>query len=288
MRDFFKPFFLIFILFIVTGCSTAYLNPRLDDFHDATEMVGNSIIKIFSDLQSEEMNLRAEEAVEKQKISPHDLEPGIFTSEHLEARKELIRAVVDYTKMLAVLFETDHREEIRKYTKIVEGNLNAVSKGKNSLFSNKEKGIISMISLAIPEALSYTKKRRFVLKLMKDIQPLLEKISKKLEGELLSVKILADNFYLRLFRDKVAEKWPENKIKRLKYSKLGVQIIKKRGEINEFTDEVIKALQMIPATHLKVRESLKNNKNVFFALKELINYGYRIRNSYEKFSNTGE
>ncbi|MEN8154817.1 MAG: hypothetical protein ABFR75_12430 [Acidobacteriota bacterium] len=287
MKRYIVTLILLALIFIMYGCSTAYINPRLDDFHDATETVGDSVIKIFSELQSEEMNLIAEKAVNKQRISPGDLEPGVFTFKYMRVRKELVGSIVNYTKMLSALFETDHREELKKYTKIVEENLNMVSAGNPGLFREKEKGFISAISLAIPEALSYAKKRKFILKMMKNVQPLIKKISEKLADELLSAKILADNFYLRLFREKVAEQWPEKISKRLKYSKLGVQIVRKKRRTSRFIEEVIKALKMIPATHLKIRESLEKNKNVYFALKELINYGYRVRKSYEKFSGKG-
>jgi glutaredoxin-related protein len=118
---------------------------------------------------------------------------------------------------------------------------------------------------------------------MKEMQPLLEKISKKFKGEVEAIKILIDSYYLKQFMS-IADKWPDKESKRLKYSKLGIKIIRKRNKMKIILNDLINAIDYIPKTHKELRKSLKNNKNPIYGLKELINFAYRIDETYKEFS----
>ena len=190
---------LSFFIFLFNTCSTKYMYPELSDFSDATDLIGKNIIYIFEKFQEEEMNLRVAQLVEKNSIKPEDLEPKVLTFQHLETRKSLIKYLVKYTRLLVTVFKKDYRKEIIENSKDVKSSLEEISENHKNFLSKKEIGIISTIAAAIPEALTYSKKRKVVKKIMRQNQILLEKIIGKLEGEMNSLQKVIQNFYDRQF-----------------------------------------------------------------------------------------
>lgn len=275
---------IVFSVFIFYSCSTKYLYPELVEFSEATDLIGKNVIYSFEKLQEEEMNLRIAQVVKNDSIKPSDLEPHVLTFEHLEIRKELIRYIINYTKLLASIFRVDSRKEISDSVNVVKKNLDTINKNHDDFLSKSEMGIISTIAAAIPEALTYAKKRSSVLKIMKQNQKLLKKIIQKLKGEIELTKLLIDNYYSRQFRLRVAEQWPEKESKREKIAKLGVKIIKNKNKINIILTDLIEAISYIPKTHKELMISLKTHKTTPRSLRDLINFAYRMKELYRDFS----
>ncbi len=273
---------LIFFLFITVSCSTKYMTPRLNDFSDATDLIGKNIIYAFEQLQAEEMNILLNKLIKQDSIKPTDFNPKVLTPEKFEIRKELVKCIVNYTILLKSIFERDSRNEIMKNADIFNKNIDSIRINHDGFLTKNEQGLLSTISQAIPEVLTSTKRKAYTLKIMKEMQPILEKISKKLKEEMKSVKVLIDNYYLQQFMV-IAEKWSNKESKRLKYAKMGIKIIKKKNKIKLILDDLIKAIDYIPRTHKELRKSLKN-KNPVYALKELINFAYRTNETYKEFA----
>jgi len=275
---------LIVFLFITVSCSTKYMIPRLNNFSDATDLLGKNIIYAFEQLQAEEMNILLKNLINQDSIKPADFNSKVMTSERLEIRKGLVKCIVNYTILLKSIFERDSRNEIMKNADIFNKNIDSIRINHDGFLTKKEQGFLSTISQTIPEILTYTQKKTYTLKIMKEMQPILETISKKLKEEMKSVKVLIDTYYSKQFMRSVADKWSDKKSKRLKYAKIGMKIIKKKNKIKVILNDLIKAIDYIPKTHKELRKSLKNNKNPVYALKELINFAYRTNETYKEFS----
>jgi len=281
--------YLIFIglLFLMFSCSTRYINPRLDDFSEASDLIGKNIVYVFEQLQEKEKNILVKRLTRKDLIKPDDFRLKILNRKRLEIRKNLVKNLVDYTRLLSSLFVTDYQKTIMKNADIFYENIDSISINHKNFLTAKEQGVLTAIAQSIPEVLTYSKRKFYCLKLMKEMQPLLEKITEKLKEELVSVKLLIDTYYLKDFMDKVADKWPKTESKRLKYSKIGMKIIEKRNKIKTILKDLIDAVDYIPKTHRELRKALKNNGNPLKNLKELINFAYRINETYKEFAKIG-
>lgn len=283
MKNKFKIILILTIVIFYVYCSTKYMTPRLDDFSEATELIGKNIIYSLEQLQTEELNILVEDITKQDSIKPDDFKPKVLTSEKLEIRKELVTHIVNYTSLLKSIFDRDHRNKIIKNADIFNKNIDSIRINHVGFLTKEEQGVLSTISQAIPETLTYTKKRDYTLKIMKKMQPLIDKVSKKLKEEMKSVKVLIDTYYLKQLM-RISDKWPKKESKRLKYSKIGIKIIKKRDKIKVILNDLIKAIDYIPRTHKELRKALKNNKNPVYALKELINFAYRTNETYKEFA----
>ncbi len=276
--------FIIIASFLLTiSCSTKYMSPRLDDFADATDLIGKNIIYTYEQLQAEEINILIEDLTKLDSIKPDDFLPKVLTFEKMQIRKELIDNIINYTNLLKSIFDKDYKNSIIKNTEIFNKNIDSISINHKGFLTKKEQGILTGIIQAVPEILTYTKRKNYTLNIMKEMQPLIEKIAKKLKEETESVRLLIDTYYLKQFM-RVADKWPEKESKRLKYSKIGVKLAKKRYKIKVILDDLINAIDYIPKTHKGLRNALKNNNNPVYGLKELINFAYRINETYKEFA----
>lgn len=284
MKINFKTIIILIGFVFLLNCSTKYMSPRLNDFSDATDLIGKNIIYALEQLQVEEINILIEDLIKLESIKPEDFKAKLMTNERLEIRKELVKHIVDYTNLLKSIFDKDYKSTITKNTDIFNENLDSIRINHEGFLTKKEQGLLTTIVQALPEALSYSKRKGSTLKIMKEMQPLLEQIATKLKEEMESVKVLIDTYYLKQFMKNVADMWPDKENKRLKYSKLGLKIIKKRDKIKIILDDLINAIDYIPKTHKELRKSLKDNNNPVFGLKELINFAYRINETYKEFS----
>ena len=281
-----KILYLLYVLsiFLLAECSTKYMYYELSDFSDATETIGNNIIYCFEKMQEEEMNLRVAQVIKENSIKPSDLVPRVLTFSHLETRKNLIKYLINYTRFLASIFKNEYRDEILKNAKTVHSNLEVINNNHSHFLSKKEMGIISTIAAALPEALTYSKKRQVVLNIMNQNQKLMEKIINKLKKEMEYSQIQINNFYARQFLLGVEEKWPEKESKREKYAKIGLKIIKNKNKINIIMTELIKGISTIPPAHKELIVSIRKHLTPLNALKDLINYSYRIKELYRDFT----
>jgi hypothetical protein len=270
-------YLIIISVIFLSNCSSGFLNPGFDHFTQATELIGKNVIYSFEKLQEEEMNLRVAEATKLESIKPSDLEPRVLTFEHLERRRELLEYLVKYTQLLATIFEDSKKDDILESASRVNENLRRISQNHDDFLTPREIGIFSALAAAIPQALTYAKKRSVVLKIMKDNQSLINKIASKLKQEMELTRTMINNFYDRQFMNRVALQWPDKETKREKIAKLGVKILSNKNRINIILNDVINALKIIPKIHAELRTSLKTHSSPVRALNDLLDTGYRIK-----------
>ncbi len=93
-----KPNSVLFIIliFLSISCSTKYMSPRLEDFSDATDLIGKNIIYALEQLQTEEINVLIEDLTKLESIKPDDFKTKVLTNEKLQVRKELVNYIVNY------------------------------------------------------------------------------------------------------------------------------------------------------------------------------------------------
>ncbi len=280
------------LLFIITfsliSCSTRYIGPEFYKFKQATELLGKNIVYIFAELMNEEMELLRVAAVKKDTVKPQDFEPSILNVQQIELRKELIRYITNYTGLLLEVFEYDNAEEIKKKVHQTQVNLDSINKNHNNFLTEKETGIITTITGAITEAVNYTRKREVVLSLMKNNQKILDKIIPKLKDELKITQLILKNIFNRQFLEAVESLWPQKINQRVKYSKIALKIIQRKNKINIILQDLIKAIDIIPMTHLELYSNLKNHQNIYRRLSEFVNFSYRIQQNYAKYAKLGE
>ncbi len=276
---------LLFLFIIVTvGCSTKYMGAGLNDFHKSSELIAESLAGVITEIIDQDMELRAERSVIKSSITASDLEPVILTFNNLRLRKELVNCLVEYSGLLNALLDKDHITFVREYGEDLRESLNNINTSDPGLVSKEAGGIISTIITMVPEGVTFLKKRKFALKLMSEMQKVIDKVSIKLKEEVNSLKLLAPNLYTRLFREKVENKWPDKKEKRLKYALAGVKIIRKREMFGLLIDDLIKIMDIFPAEHKRLMDSFRKSGGTLIGLNELLNYSLRLKNNYDLFS----
>ncbi|MCK4888979.1 MAG: hypothetical protein KAS97_03550 [Candidatus Aminicenantes bacterium] len=276
---------LLFIFIIMSsGCSTKYMGAGLNDFHKSSELIAESMTGVITEIIDQEMELRAERSVIKSSITASDLEPVILTFNNLRLRKELVNCLVEYSGLLKALLDKDHITFVREYGEDLRESLNNINTSDPGLVSKEAGGIISTIITMVPEGVTFMKKRKFALKLMGEMQKVIDKVSVKLKEEINSLKLLAPNLYTRLFREKIENKWPDKKEKRLKYALAGVKIIKKRERFGLLVDDLIKIMDIFPVEHKRLMDSFRKSGGTLIGLNELLNYSLRLKNNYDLFS----
>lgn len=282
-----KKYYSILIIcnvLLISGCSAKYMGSGLKDFHKSSELIAESLTGVYSEIIDEDMELRAERSTERSSITTNDLEPDIISFVNLRSRKEMVNCLVEYSGLLRVLFSKDHTADVRDYGEELRESLNSIYSNHPGLVSKEAGGLISTIITMVPEGFTYAKKKKFTLKLMGEMQQVIEKIFERLKDEIHSLKLLAPNLYTRLFREKVENKWPEKKEKRLKYALTGVKLIKKRERFEELTNDLLKIMDIFPSEHKKLFNLIKNNGGSMSGLTELLNYSLRIRKSFSLFA----
>ena len=283
MRKYYSILLFLFTI-VIAGCSTKYMGAGLNDFHKSSELIAESLTGVITEIIDQDMELRAERSVIKSSITASDLEPVILTFNNLRLRKELVNCLVEYSGLLKALLDKDHITFVREYGEDLSESLNNINTSDPGLVSKEAGGIISTIITMVPEGVTFMKKRKFALKLMGEMQKVIDKVSVKLKEEINSLKLLAPNLYTRLFREKVENKWPDKKEKRLKYALAGVKIIKKREMFGLLVDDLIKIMDIFPAEHKRLMDSFRKSGGALIGLNELLNYSLRLKNNYDLFS----
>lgn len=283
MKKYYSILLFLFTI-VIAGCSTKYMGAGLNDFHKSSELIAESLAGVITEIIDQDMELRAERSVIKSTITASDLEPVILTFNNLRLRKELINCFEEYSGLLKALLDKDHVTFVREYGEDLRESLNNINTSDPGLVSKEAGGIISAIITMVPEGVTFMKKRKFALKLMSEMQKVIDKVSVKLKEELNSLKLLAPNLYTRLFREKVENKWPDKKEKRLKYALAGVKIIKKRVRFGLLVDDLIKIMDIFPVEHKRLMDSFRKSGGTLIGLNELLNYSLRLKNNYNLFS----
>jgi len=281
-----KIILIILLIYLVfaTCCSYRYLHRPFSDFSGAADLIGKNTLYVFEQLQQEEILLRIAESTKKERLKPSDLEPKVITTTHLELRKVLIEYVVNYTKLLESVIIKEYEKNITTNAKKVNDNLQNISINHYEFLSEKETGIMTTIAAALPEALTAVRNRQFVLKFMNRHDPLIQKLTAVLRGELESTRQMLNNFYARQFLVTAAEPWPTTQSKREKFAKLGAKILDRKRKINVILDDLINAVGIIHPTHQKLLAFVKTNKGPLRTLAGLVNYASRIEAMYIDFS----
>ncbi len=284
MRTFYSRLFLLLIIFSLTGCSLKYKGSGLKDFHRSSELIGESLTGVYSVIINENMGLRAEKSIENGSITVEDLEPDIIAFENLKLRKEVTNCLVEYSGLLLAIFDRDHTNSVKEYGDALRKSLKNIHSYFPDVITKEVAGTISTIVTMVPERITFLKKRKFAVKLMGEMQGVLDKVFKKLREEIISLKLLAPNLYTRLFREKVEKKWPEKKEKRFKYALMGVKIIKRRERFDELVNDLLRIIEMVPMEHRKLRTHLVGGKgSVITGLSDLLDFSVRVKNSYNLF-----
>jgi len=284
MKKFYSVFLLFCLIILSAGCSARYTGTGLDDLYRSSKILSKSLTGIFSEVIDEDMELRARRSIDKTVISVKDLEPVIVSYQNLRTRKELIESCVKYSLLLKSFFSKDHTSAVREYGEDLKANLSTIRSHDPGLVPEKAAGIISTIITMAPEGYTFVRKKKFALKLMGEMQKVIDKVFEKLKEEINSLKLLAPNLYTRLFREKVEKQWPDKKDKRVKYALTGVKIIKSRERFIDLSEELLKVLELFPSEHKKLMSQFSKKGSTLTGLTDLLNYSIRLKNSYEQLS----
>ena len=275
---------IVLILSAFSGCSTKYIGSGLNDLHKSSDIIAESLAGVITEIIDNDMELRAERSITKLTINSSDLEPVIISFKNLRIRRELADCLVEYSGLLEALFKKEHSKYVKGYGEDLGESLDKIYSFDQELISKNVRGILSTIITMAPEGVTFLKKRKFALKLMGEMQEVIDNVSGKLKEEVSSLKLLAPNLYTRLFREKVENKWPDKEEKRLKYALTGVKIIRKKERFEDLTNDLLKTLNIFPREHKKLMESLRKNGGLLLGLSELLNYSIRLKKNFDLFS----
>jgi hypothetical protein len=278
------PIILLSTSLFLTACSYRYLNGPFGEYADATDLVGKNAVYCFEQLQKEEINLRIAEAVKKPALKPDDLKPQVLSNEQIELRRQLIAFITDYAGLLESIVIKDFQPDIKANTGRIKADLENIGIIHKEYLNPQEIGIITTLAAAIPEALTAVRNRDFLLKLMTETQPLLEKFVKSLKSELILSKEMIDNFFSRQFMLTAAAPWPDKEASREKYAKIGAKLLERQQEIDVIFTDLIAALDTVTASHAELHRLIKTNKSPLRSLVSLIDYAARIEAMYQEYS----
>jgi len=155
-------------LVLMPACSAGFISSGFEDFSDATDVLGKNVEYVMEQSRAEELNLRSAESLAKDNISLSDFQPKIVTMSHLESRKELIKYLTGYTRLLASLINSGKQSEFREQAIRVYGNIRAINTNHQGFLNDEEQGMIAACAAAIPEALTSAKRRGMILKIGKN------------------------------------------------------------------------------------------------------------------------
>jgi len=278
----------IVISIAVSGCSAGYMGSGLNDLHRSAGILDKSLEGVITEIISRDMELRAEKSAARTSIQVSDLEPASLAFAHLNLRRELTGCLAEYTGLLKAFFERDHSASAADYGKALRESLDQIRSDYPALISNEAGSLIASVISAVPEGLTFTRKRKYALKLMAAMQDVIGKVTVKLTEEVTSLRILAPNLYARLFREKVEKKWPDNEEKRVKSALTGVKIIKQREKFIALADDLINVLEILPSAHRKLMDAFRKNGGRLTGLTDLMTVSLRLAGNLAVFSKGNE
>ncbi len=276
--------YLLSALVLFPACSGRFLNSGFAEFSDATVLLGKNIEYVFERSHEEELNLRMAESQTMDAVSVDDFLPKIVTMKHLETRKELIKYLTGYVELLSSLIAGGEREVFQRQAVQVYSNIRLVNLNHDAFLDDEEQGMIAAIAAAVPEAMTATKRRRMVLKIMEENQPRLEKIAGTLADEIQGLQVMLNNFYDRQFRLLVADRWGGDRGKRETYARLARELTVRREKINVIMNDLTAAMTYIPRTHKALRDTLRKNGSPGRVMAELLDFSQRIEDNFQDFS----
>lgn len=281
--------FLLVILVLLNACSSRFAHRSFTDFTDSTELIGKNTLYVFGQLRKEESNLRIVEARAKKSLNQHDLIPKVLTQKQLDLRTQLVNYIIDYVNLLQSLIIKDYNKDISANAKRVKSNLENISGNHDDFLTKNEIAIITTLTSALTETLTASANHAFILKIMKQQQPLLENVIARLKKELELTQIMVNNFFDRQFILVVKLPWPEKETKsvhkeRERLAKLGVKILQRKAKLDSIMTDLIQAIEIIPATHKRLRRMVKTRKGgPVRVTSQLVNYGARLEESFQDY-----
>ena len=265
--------------FTFTGCSTIYMKESFTDFSSSTNTIGKNTTYCFEQLFLEEINTRIAEAINKETMTQAELEPGVMTWEQLQLRKELMKYICNYVKLLESVVIIDYEKDISKNAEQTRENLEYIGT-HHEFIDKKEIAVLTSFSTGLVEGLTSSARRAFLIRIMNRHQPILEMAVQKLIKELQTSQIMVNNFFDTQFLLQVSLPWPDKETNREKYAKIGVNILERKREINSLLQEVVKALDYIPRTHEALVRLLKYNDSPLRTLVQLSGFGAKLEEMY--------
>jgi len=286
MRGYLKISIYSFMFFLFVSCGGTNLNPVLIRFADSTSILEDSINDIFDEMQNLEIEMKGEESIVKRSVSPQDFIPDIFTESVTEVRRQLMRTLTKYSESLLTIFQGEGKD-IYKSMDSVKNSIKNISDRHPDFFAVRDKGILFAVLTSVPKVLTLAKRKRFAVKIMQSMQKIIEKISVKLIEEIESSLLVSNNFFSRLFRERVAKRWPEKEAKRGKYSVKARKLIMRRYLIKGKGNSLIRAVKLFPKAHMAIIISIKKKRDYIFGIKEFVAYVYRMKTNWRSLKGEG-
>lgn len=276
--------YIFFTLVLMSSCSAAYLGPQFREFSDATTLLGKNVDYVIQQSREEELNLRREESLLKDTVTADDFQATVLTIERVGIRKELTEYLTAYAKLLASLAEPGDGDDLQQRAVRVYTNICAVNVSHQNFLSENEQGVIASCAAAIPQAMTTSKRRGMLLRIMDENQPRLEKITSLVAEELGDLRIMLNNFYDRQFHLSIKQQWRDHKKSRQQLARAAQEMTVRRESINVIFSDLIKALAYIPRTHKTLRDTLRHHGSAFKSTAELLDFAYRVEAYFQEFS----
>ncbi len=281
------------ILFIITvilsiislACTTRHINPELAYFAESTQVIGKNSAAIFKQFQQEELNMLAHSLTSQTHVKPSDFDPKSMTDTRLSLRQDICNHLYNYAQLLQTLLQRDHSKTIRSNSYLFYQNIQAINRNHKNFLTDREIGILTTLTMSLQQVVSFAQKKKITSKIMRNMQPILEKTIRSLVQEIESIRIIYNNYYLQTMMNQISEKWPDKVSKRLSLSKKGVKLNLKKRKMDQLIEHTIPALELIPSIHKQLILQLSHPAQPVQALSDLIDFSYRISETYREFSN---
>jgi len=274
------------ILSILTGavgCSSKYRGTGLDDFYHSSDLLTRSLAGVYSEIMEGDMELRAEKTADQVSISEKDLEPVMVSYRNLRDREELAESLVVYARFIRTFLSDDPPAALRGSGEDLIASLGRIRKTHPDLRPGRAGGLLASIAAMAPEGYSQLKKRKTALKMMEEMQEVIQVVSGKLKEEIENLREAAPLLFTRLFREQVEKNWPEKRDKRVKAARAGVKIIQRRELYLKITGDLIRILEIMPREHEKLIRGLRNGDGTS-GLTDLLHFCVRLKKNHDLLS----
>ncbi len=273
---------LIFLPILFLGCITKKIEPRLEEFSSSVLVAKDSVSEVFRKFQALEIETRSEESANRSSVKPSDFEPVVFTFKIVEERVEIANLLYLYALGIKNLFEGNN-EILAEQLSGVGNGLKAIQLKFPKMLPEKKEGALFALLTAIPRGLSASKKRKFLIRTMREMQAVIQSLAGKLGNEINSSLLLSENYFRKIFRKRIEKKWPKKVNNRGKFARLAEKLIKKKYELRRICTHLGKALKMLPIAHKAIIDALILKSDAMDGITEFIAEISTIRSAYDNF-----
>lgn len=281
MKTVFSILFIVTYLFLVSSCSTKYAEVEVNRFTRAAESISKNTLNVYELASDEEVASLVSRAIVEDRITPAAFQRKVVTEKSYKLRKKLVKVLNKYAEALRVLL----CEEGKGGSECIESfnnSLKSVSARHGNFISEKKRGLIKSLLSDILMSSTVRKKRRAAVKAMREVQPVLIKLSGRMSRELKALNMLTDNFLAFTFKKRVADMWPSDREKRVKYAELGADIVRRKNEMKELFRCAVKSIEAIPLSHLRLIERLMDGKASVKEINRLLDKAIEFEENYLK------